>query len=98
MALSFGVLYPQFSTENAAQIPTSFGGIVYMMSSLSVLAIIIMIEAIPVTRQLLAWRRGETVGLTLDLIAVAAAVLVICAVATILPLRLAARRLEQMEW
>jgi len=98
MALSFGVLYPQFSTENAAQIPTSFGGIVYMMSSLSVLAIIIMIEAIPVTQQLQAWRQGETVGLTLDLMVVAAAVLVICAVATILPLRLAAKRLEQMEW
>ena len=98
MALSFGVLYPQFSTENAAQIPTSFGGIVYMMSSLSVLAIIIMIEAIPVTQQLQAWRQGETVGLTLDLMVVAAEVLVICAVATILPLRLAAKRLEQMEW
>ena len=38
LALSFGVFYPQFGTENAAQIPTSFGGVVYMMASLSLLA------------------------------------------------------------
>ena len=49
LALTFGVLYPQFGTENAAQIPTSFGGIVYMMASLCLLALVIMIEAIPVT-------------------------------------------------
>ena len=33
LALTFGVFYPQFGTENAAQIPTSFGGIVYMMTA-----------------------------------------------------------------
>ena len=49
LALTFGVFYPQFGTENAAQIPTSFGGIVYMMSSLCLLAVVIMIEALPVT-------------------------------------------------
>ena len=45
LALSFGVFYPQFGTENAAQIPTSFGGLVYMMASLCLLAVVIMIEA-----------------------------------------------------
>ena len=58
LALTFGVFYPQFSTENAAQIPTSFGGIVYMMTSLCLLAVVIMIEALPVTEQLRAWQRG----------------------------------------
>ena len=38
LALSFGAFYPRFDTENAAQIPTSFGGLVYMMASLSLLA------------------------------------------------------------
>ena len=32
LALGFGTLFPQFDTENAAQIPTSFGGLVFMMS------------------------------------------------------------------
>src|SRR6266516_2433399 len=38
MALTFGTLYPQFETENAAQIPTSFGGLVFMMATIALLA------------------------------------------------------------
>src|SRR5467141_1504602 len=34
LALSFGALFPQFETENAAQIPTSFGGLVFMMATI----------------------------------------------------------------
>src|SRR5439155_7189364 len=33
LALGFGALYPQFETENTAQIPTSFGGLVFMMTT-----------------------------------------------------------------
>ena len=62
LALSFGVFYPQFGTENAAQIPTSYGGVVYMMASLSLLAVIIMIEAVPVAAELRAWQSGESAG------------------------------------
>jgi ABC-2 type transport system permease protein len=98
LALTFGVFYPQFGTENAAQIPTSFGGIVFMMSSLCLLALVIMIEAFPVTAQLRAWQRGETLHATPELLAAGALVVGICAAATIVPLRLSARRLELMEW
>jgi ABC-2 type transport system permease protein len=99
LALSFGALYPQFGTENAAQIPTSFGGLIYMMSSLSLLALIIMIEAVPVTAYLQTQRyASEPVPLTPELIAAAAAVFVICATATLVPLRLGLRRIENMEW
>ena len=38
LALTFGTLYPQFETENAAQIPTSFGGLVFMMTTIALLA------------------------------------------------------------
>jgi len=38
MALGFGALYPQFETENAAQIPTSFGGLIFMMATIALLA------------------------------------------------------------
>ena len=62
LALTFGVYYPQFGTENAAQIPTSFGGVVYMMASLSLLAVVIMIEAIPVTAYLRAAHQGLPPG------------------------------------
>lgn len=98
LALSFGIFYPQFSTDNAAQIPTSYGGVVYMMASLSLLAIIIMIEAVPVAQELRGMRAGEDgadpAALMVSAICVAAA----CISATIVPLRLSQKRLERMEW
>jgi ABC-2 type transport system permease protein len=98
LALTFGVFYPQFGTENAAQIPTSFGGVVYMMTSLCLLALVIMIEALPVTAQLRAWQRGESLRATPELLAAGVLVTAICLAATLIPLRLSARRLELMEW
>jgi ABC-2 type transport system permease protein len=99
LALSFGALYPQFGSENAAQIPTSFGGLVYMMSSLSLLALVIMIEAVPVTAYLRTQRfANEPVAVTPELIAAGAAVFLICTAATLIPLRLGLRRIESMEW
>ncbi|HEY5941192.1 MAG TPA: hypothetical protein VIT87_10235 [Gemmatimonadales bacterium] len=99
LALSFGALYPQFGTENAAQIPTSFGGLVYMMSGLCLLALIILLEAGPVTEYLRDQRYAEQpVGITPQLVGTGALVALICVAATIIPLRLGLRRIEMMEW
>jgi ABC-2 type transport system permease protein len=99
LALSFGALYPQFGSENAAQIPTSFGGLVYMMSSLSLLAAIIMLEASPVMAYLRIDRYGGRLGEVIPgLMASGVLVAGICIAATIVPLRLALRRIESMEW
>ncbi|MBA3553231.1 MAG: hypothetical protein H0W29_00525 [Gemmatimonadales bacterium] len=98
LALSFGVFYPQFGTENAAQIPTSFGGVVYMMASLCLLAVVIMIEAVPVTAHLRAHQRGQELGASPELFLAGAAVVGILVAATVVPLRLSARRVEQMEF
>jgi ABC-2 type transport system permease protein len=98
LALSFGVFYPQFGTENAAQIPTSFGGVVYMMASLCLLAIVIMIEAIPVTAHLRAYHRGQPLGVTPELLLACGTVSAILIAATLVPLKLSARRIEQMEF
>ena len=99
LALSFGALYPQFGSENAAQIPTSFGGLVYMMSSLCLLAVIIGIEAIPVTNYLRDQRYAQQpVGITPQLVLSGLAVIAVCAAATIVPLRIGLRRIEMMEW
>jgi len=98
LALSFGVFYPQFATENAAQIPTSYGGVVYMMASLSLLAVVIMIEAVPVAQELRAWRVGRGGAPMVELVSSGVAVVVVCVSATIIPLRLSLKRLERMEW
>jgi ABC-2 type transport system permease protein len=98
LALSFGVFYPQFGTENAAQIPTSYGGVVYMMASLTLLAVIVMVEAVPVAAELRAAEFGVEGAGSGILVLSGAAVVTLCACATIIPLRLSQRRMELMEW
>src|SRR4051812_1428068 len=48
LALGFGTIFPQFDTENAAQIPTSFGGLVFMMTAIALIGGVVMLEARPV--------------------------------------------------
>ncbi|MGH7537441.1 MAG: putative ABC transporter permease subunit, partial [Gemmatimonadales bacterium] len=62
LALGFGALYPQFETENAAQIPTSFGGLVFMMTTIALLAAVILALAQPVFRYVQATYEGRTVA------------------------------------
>ncbi len=67
LGLAFGAAYPRLDSNNAAQIATGFGGVVYMVTCLGLIAGVIAIEAWPVAR--LFWRRvgmhplgsGETV-------------------------------------
>lgn len=96
LALAFGAVYPQFDTENAAQIPTSFGGLVYMMATISLLAVLLMIQAQPIADYLRAQQAGEG---TFGPVAVAAAVVVaLCATTTTGALVIARRKIEALDW
>ncbi len=48
LALGIGALYPNYDTENVAEIPTSFGGLLFMMAAVSYLVGVVVLEAIPV--------------------------------------------------
>lgn len=48
IGVGLGALYPNFNYENAAEIPTSFGGAVSMIASVSFIALVVMIEAWPI--------------------------------------------------
>jgi ABC-2 type transport system permease protein len=98
LALGFGALYPQFDTENAAQIPTSFGGLVFMMTTIALLAVVIVLEAGPVYAYLQATRAGEDIRPTLGLVLPFAGVVLVCALATAIPLRVGLRRMEEFEF
>jgi ABC-2 type transport system permease protein len=98
LALSLGVLYPQFDTENAAQIPTSFGGLMFMMSAILLLAGIIALEARPVATHLQAVQLGgDRSPFTSQLWLAVAEVFGLCALATVVPLNRSLRRLEALE-
>jgi len=98
LALGFGALYPQFETENAAQIPTSFGGLVFMMATIALLAAVILCLAGPVYTYLRAANAGEPVRIDALTIAAFTAAAAICTAATVIPLRLGLRKMESFEF
>jgi ABC-2 type transport system permease protein len=98
LALGFGALYPQFETENAAQIPTSFGGLVFMMTTIALLAAVIVVLSVPVS----AYVRNAYDGLPTRVNAVTVAAFGVaaglCAAATVIPLRIGLRKMESFEF
>jgi len=99
LALAFGTIFPQFETENMAQIPTSIGGLLFMMSAVSLVGLVLVLESWPVLT--IFRQRLYGVGLSTETVMLAVAggmtALLICLLATVLPLRVALRRLEGLE-
>src|SRR5690242_276833 len=96
MALGFGTLFPQFETENAAQIPTSFGGLMFMIASVGLIAGVVVLEARPVYAYLSAKLYGTPTSMS-DMVFGFGLAALLCVVATIIPIRVANRRLEAVE-
>jgi ABC-2 type transport system permease protein len=98
LALTFGTLYPQFETENAAQIPTSFGGLVFMMTTIALLAgVLIVLSRAVYTYVRAAWE-GQPLGITPEMMVWFAVAAALCTAATIVPLRMALRKMETFEF
>jgi ABC-2 type transport system permease protein len=98
MALAFGAIYPQFETENAAQIPTSFGGLVFMMTTIALLALIIVIEAVPVYTYLRAIFFEQPVKVNATMVGAFAAVVAICLGVMAVSLKVGLKRMEAYEF
>jgi len=96
MALGFGTLFPQYETENAAQIPTSFGGLVFMITSVGLIAGVITLEARPVYSYLSARLYGTPTSMGEMVFGFGMATL-LCVAATLIPIGIAKRRLEAVE-
>jgi ABC-2 type transport system permease protein len=96
MALGFGTLFPQFETENAAQIPTSFGGLVFMIASIGLIAGVVILEARPVY-SFLASRLYGTPTYPGEMVLGFGLAALLCVAATIIPIGIAKKRLEAVE-
>lgn len=100
LALGLGALYPQFESENVAEIPTSFGGLLFMMAAVAYLAGVIVLEAWPLYLFLRARLTGGSAGaaelapLLLGLGGAAA----LTALAVAWPLRAGVRRFRELEF
>ena len=96
LAIGFGTMFPQFETENAAQIPTSFGGLLYMMASVVLIGSVVVLEARPVYGYVSARAFGTSADPTEMVIGFGLAAL-LCVAATVIPIRMALTRLEAVE-
>ncbi len=96
MALGFGTLFPQFETENAAQIPTSFGGLLFMMASVAMIGGVVILEARPVYMYLSA-RMYHTPSSPLEMWFGFGAAGLLCVGCTLVPIHIALRRLSAVE-
>jgi ABC-2 type transport system permease protein len=97
LALCFGTLFPQFDTENAAQIPTSFGGLVYMMASVCLLGVVIALEARPVLQFVRANQAGMPLEMDLSMGLMFAASAVLCLASTLIALRIGLKRIREID-
>lgn len=96
LAIGFGTIFPQFETENAAQIPTSFGGLLFMMTSVAVIGGVVILEARPVYG-FIAARAFQQPSSPLEMVVGFTAAALLCVAATVFPVREALRRLERVE-
>ena len=98
LALGMGTLFPQFDTENAAQIATSFGGLIFMLLAVALLGVVVVLEALPVTENLRAHQAGvAATSVSPDGWISFCVAALCCGLAGVLPMRLARRRLESLE-
>ncbi|HVH08367.1 MAG TPA: hypothetical protein VM736_01090 [Gemmatimonadales bacterium] len=98
LALGFGAVYPQFETENAAQIPTSFGGLVYMMATIALLGAVLRALWTAVYAYVRAVYEGQPVVVDAWMIAWFGVAALLCAAATLFPLWVGLRRIERFEF
>jgi ABC-2 type transport system permease protein len=96
LAIGMGTLFPRFETENAAQIPTSFGGLVFMMSAIALIGVVVVLEAKPVYTYL-GSRAFGTAGDLVEMVVGFGLAGAVCAAATVIPVTVALRRLERLE-
>jgi ABC-2 type transport system permease protein len=96
LAIGFGTAYPQFETENAAQIPTSFGGLLFMMAAVAVIGGVVVLEARPVYSYLSA-QTFKTETDPTDMVVGFGLAAALCVAATLVPITVALRKLAAVE-
>ena len=99
LSIGCGAVYPRFDVENKAQIPTGFGGLIYMILAIAFIGIVIVLEAGPVYMVLMAQlrRSGLKTIQWVQIIISFAAVAGINVLVFYLPMKIGIRKLSELE-
>ena len=96
LGIGLGAMYSRFEYENIAQTAASTGGILYMVLSLGFIGVILMLAAHPIyVHQYQKFLHQPVGGVEVYLCYVA--IVGLCLLTTLLPLRLGRRALERLE-
>ena len=97
LGIAVGTYHPRFNASNSAQVASSFGGLIYMILALIFIALVVVLEAGPVYRvmrwTLWGWQSPDLWRLLIPM----GAVVLINVTAFILPMKLAVRKLNELE-
>lgn len=99
LGVGLGAAFPKFKHENVAQIPTGFGGIVYMLTTMLFIGVVIILEAWPAYRIFTAQIFGGHISLS-GWVLIAVSFILVMAVnilALFLPMNIGLKRLTQRE-
>lgn len=99
LGVGLGAVFPRFRHENAAQIPTGFGGIVYMLLTMLFIGAVVTLEAWPVYRIFTAQTMGNRIT-PAGWASIAAAFIIVVLVngaALVIPMKIGMKRLKQSE-
>ncbi len=99
LSIGCGAAYPRFAVEHVAQIPTSFGGLLYMILAVLFIGSVVILEAGPVYMVLMARFTG-TVLTSLQWVKIilsGIAVLILNGLVCYLPLKIGSRALAAFE-
>jgi ABC-2 type transport system permease protein len=97
MGVGLGAIYPDFQSENPAQSVTSFGGLLFMILCAFFIGAVIILEAGPVYQLFMADLHGRSLSALqwVWVIVSFSAVVVLCALALLIPMRIGAQRLAE---
>jgi len=97
LAVGLGARYPDFKSENPAMSATSFGGVLFMLLSFGLIALVIVLEAGPVYHMIMAKFTGRALTwyqILWSLFSFSLA-LFLCVLAVVYPMRLGEKYLLQ---
>jgi len=99
LAIGIGAAFPRFKYENIAQIPTGFGGVLFMMLSMLLCIVIVVIEALPLQMYLNAAAAGKALRPDQWAVIASCAGFILClsAAAFLAPMRMGLRKLSHIE-
>jgi len=99
LGIGLGAVFPRFRYDNVAQIPTGFGGIVYMILTMLFIGTVILFEAWPVYKIFMAQTMGSRIGILgwISVISSCAFVFAVNIMALFLPLKVGVNRLLNHE-